>query len=428
MGIATTVRGMACGLVLLGAGLLAACGGGSATLDVGSGTGPTGLSVAYGGVAGGFEIPECLATAVTAVLAFSDGSNGDFSGRVTWATNAPDVLYIADGITPGPDGLLLAAGTVIGLKPGQAQLTATFSTYSASASVEVRALSGLRIDPQLTDIAERLPQPFHLLLRATDSSPEQDETGSVLWSFVRPTATAAVGAGTGIVEANGASSEALTLRARLPGCGRELDLPLRVSTPQALRIDYEQGSELRLPVGYSEALRVYADFATAGSTAQNLSAVVEIDGLDDDRLSLTTGSEALFVQALDSIGDAGFTLRLPDRSLSVASKRWQTSGAELLRVSLSPSQLDVIYPATGQFTALGLFDDGATRPVTRHIAWTSDDTTVTIATGLVDKAGEVTVPNGEVSTTVTAAIAAAVDDGSEFALLRGYPAGTAVRN
>lgn len=411
-------------LLTVSAGLLTACGGTS--LDVGTGTGPTGLYIAYGVRSSAFDIPECLATQATAILQFGgdESSNGDFTTRVVWHSNAPDVLYVADGINTGPDGILLAAGTLVGLKPGQAQLSATFSSFTATASVEVRALAGARIDPQLTDITERLAQPFHLLLRPTVESPEQDETSSVAWSLVRPTASASVESTTGIVTANSASSEAIALRARLLGCGREYDLPLRVSTPRNLRVDYEQGSELRLPVGYSEALSVYAEFATEGSVAQNLSTLVEIDGLDDDRLSVTPGTDALYVQALETIADTGFTLRLPDRSLSIASKRWQTTDAELLSFVLSPDTLNVIYPATGQFTAIGLFDDGVSRPVSRHVAWSSDDTSVVFATGLVDEAGKVTVPNSEVTTTVTATIAAAVDDATEFAVLRGYPAGT----
>ncbi len=412
---------------LLSAGALAGCGG--VSLDVGTGTGPTGLYIAYGSQTTAFEIPECLAAAASAVLVFAgdSASNGDFSSRVSWHSNAPDILYVADGVNPGPDGLLLAAGTMVGLKPGQAQLTATFSTFTANASVEVRALDGIRIDPQLTDIAERLSQPFHLLLRPTADSPEQDETASVVWSFARPTASAAVEASTGVVSANSAGSEAIELRAHLQGCGREVGLPLRVSTPRTLRVDYEQGSEPRLPVGYSEAVSVYAEFATEGSTAQNLSSLVEIDGLDDDRLSLTPGTDALYVQALAEVGDTGFTLSLPDGSLSVASKRWQTTDAELLSFTLSPEALDVVYPATGQLTALGLFDDGVTRPVTRHVAWTSDGGTALITSGLVDEAGKVSVSNAELSTTVTATIAAAVDDSSEFSLLRGYPAGSGSR-
>jgi len=411
-------------LLVVSAGLLTACKG--VSLDVGTGTGPTGLYIAYGVRSSAFEIPECLATQATAVLQFGgdESSNGDFTSRVVWHSNAPDILYVADGINAGPDGVLLATGTLVGLKPGQAQLSATFSTFTATASVEIRALDGARIDPQLTDITERLAQPFHLLLRPTAESPEQDETSSVVWSFARPTASAAVESATGIVTANSASSDAIELRARLLGCGREFGLPLRVSTPRNLRVDYEQGSELRLPVGYSEALSVYAEFATEGSVAQNLSTLVEIDGLDDDRLSITPGTDALYVQALETIADTGFTLRLPDRSLSVASKRWQTTDAELLSFVLSPDTLNVIYPATGQFSAVGLFDDGVTRPVTRHVAWSSEDTSAVFATGLVDDAGEVTVPNAEVTTTVTATIAAAVDDASEFAVLRGYPAGT----
>lgn len=408
------------------AGLLAACGGG-ADLGVGSGTGPTGLYLAYGaGATGSFTVPECVASQVSAVLVFDgDGTNnGDFSGRVRWTSSAPDTLYVSDGITPGPDGVVVAAGAVIGLKPGQAQLTATFSEYSASASVEVVALESLRIAPQLTDLVAELDQPFQLLLRPTAQSEELDATTAAVWRFEPQTAIASVGISTGVVSANSANSGATaTLIARIPGCGREVSLPLRVSTPTALDVEYEQGSELRLPVGYSEAVTVNARFATPGSVAQNLARQIEIDDVDDDRLAVTRGSEHLFVLAVDSDNSAtSFTLRLPDHGLSVASKRWQISDVDLLRVTVTPETLRIRYPDTGLLQASGLFADGVTRPISRHVTWSSDDPTISITPGVNDDAGTVTVPDAEVTTTLGAAVAAATDDADDFVTVRSYAA------
>ncbi|MBA4287022.1 MAG: hypothetical protein C0434_15990 [Xanthomonadaceae bacterium] len=408
------------------AGLLAGCGG-AGDLSVGSGTGPTGLYLAYGDVAtGGFEVPECVASQVTAVLVFAgDGaSNGDFSSRVTWTSSAPDTLYVSDGVTAGPDGVVVAAGSVIGLKPGQAQLTARFSEYSASASVEVAALAGLRIAPQLTDLVAELDQPFQLLLRPTALTAELDVTTAAQWSFARPTAIAAVGASTGVVSANSANAgESATLLARIPGCGREVSLPLRVSTPTALQVDYEQGSELRLPVGYSEALTVSARFAATDSVVQNLSSQIDIADVDDDLLAVSRGDEHLFVQAVDSSATAtGFTLRLSDRSLSVASKRWLTSDTELLRVTLAPEDLRIRYPDTGLLVASGLFADGVTRPISRHVTWSSELGTVSVVSGVNDNAGTVSVPDAEVSTTIGGAAGVARDDGDDFVTVRGYAA------
>lgn len=410
---------------LAAAGLLAACGG--ADLTVGSGTGPTGLYLAYGSTAtGSIQVPECVAAQVTAVLVFAgdDASTGDFSSRVVWTSSAPDTVYVSDGVNAGPDGVVVPAGSVIGLKPGQAQLTATFSEFSASTSVEVVALAGLRIAPALTDLVPDLDQPFQLLLRPTAQRPELDVTTSAQWQFAAPTAIAAVDAGAGVVSANSArDGQSATLVARVPGCGREVSLPLRVSTPTALQVDYEQGSELRLPEGYSEALTVSARFATADSVAQNLASQIEIDDLDDDRLTVARGDTRLYVQAVDaSEAPTGFTLRLPDRSLSIASKRWQVTDTALLRVTLAPEDLRIRYPDTGLLVASGLFADGVTRPISRHVAWTSDDPTVSIAVGVTDDAGTVTVPDAEVTTTIGAANTQATDDADDFVTLRGYAA------
>lgn len=413
-------------VAFLATGLLAACGG-AADLGVGSGTGPAGLYIAFGGVgSGGFEVPECVASQVSAVLVFEgdESSVGDFSSRVVWTSSAPETVYVSDGIHAGPDGVVIPTGAVIGLKPGQAQLSARFSEFTASASVEVVALASLRIDPPLTDLAPALEQPFRLLLRPTAQTAELDVTGSAQWRFAEPTAIAAVAEATGLVSANSArDGESATLTARIAGCGREVSLPLRVSTPTELHVDYEMDGELRLPVGYSEALTVTARFATPDSVAQNLSSQVEIDDLDDGLLTVTPGSEHLFVQAVDSSSVAtGFTLRLPDRSLSAASKRWFAVDTDLLRVTLAPDDLRIRYPDTGRLLASGLFADGITRPINRHVAWSSEDSQVSIVAGIDDDAGEITVPDGDLTTTIGAAVSAASDDADDFVIVRTYAA------
>ena len=401
--------------------LSAACSGG---IDPGKGTLPTELYLSYGGRTQAFSVYECLGGGVTAMLVFDGDSHteGDFSSRVQWVSSDPETLYVADGVSADRTGTIRTAGSIIAQRPGHATLTASYLEFTASASVEVLPVSGLRISPALTDIAADLEQQFGLYLKLDNSQTELDATDSALWQFTYPTATASVESATGLVKANSANELAITLSASLAGCGLEAQQSFRVSDVQALELGYEQGSETRLPVGFSEAVTVSARFADPDSTLQNVATAVEIDNLDDDALSVSRGEQALYAQALDEDAGAGqFTVQLPRTALLVQSKTWTVTDAALLRFSLSPTDLRVQYPATGQLQALGEFDDGVSRAITRHVSFTSTDGNVVVSSQ-ADDAGEVTVADADLTVEITASQPLATEDSTDSVTVRSYAA------
>lgn len=402
---------------------LAGCGG---EVLPGEGTLPSELYLDVGlGKSGSFSISECTAAQAAAILVFTGGSTttGNFTNRVVWRSNNPETLYVADGSTPYSNGVVYPAGALLAVRPGAAQLTATYMDFTATAAVEVRALDSLRIEPQLTDLAENLEQQYQLYVRYAEGQPEQLATTSALWSFPRSTAAAAVGAGTGLVTTNSASSEPLEISAQLPGCAREVRTQFRVSTVKSLELGYEQGSELRLPVGYGEALTVNARFAAAGSTLQNVGSFVEIDGLDDDLLSVVRGTEALYVQAVDTSdrsAGTGFTLTLKSANLTVQSKLWTPVETDLLRFTVSPVDLRLQYPSTGLLSATGSFADGVQRPITRHVGWASNASTLVVGSGIGDSAGELYTEDIDATAEVTATLSSAKDDTEDSVRVRTY--------
>lgn len=372
-----------------------------------------------------FSVSECTASQVSAVLLFTGeaATVGDFTNRVQWHSSSPETLFVSDGVTPYSDGLIYAAGALLAIRPGSAQITATYLSFTASATVEVRELDSLRIEPELTDLAENLQQQFNLYVRYAEGQPEQLATTNAQWSFPVTTASAAVVAATGLVTTNSADAGTLELSAQLAGCARDVRTRFRVSTVQSLEVGYEQASELRLPVGYSEAVTVHARFAAADSTLQNVAGFVEVDGLDDDLLALTAGTDALYVQAVDTSASnaaSGFTMTLDSARLTVQSKLWTPVETDLLSLKISPVDLRMQFPDTPVLQALGTFADGVQRPIGRHVTWLSGATSLAIGGGINDTAGKLTSEDVDATVEVTATQAEATEDTTDSVLVRTY--------
>lgn len=372
-----------------------------------------------------FSVSECTASQVNAVLLFSGESAqvGNFTSRVQWHSSSPETLYVSDGVTPYSDGLIYAAGALLAIRPGSAQITATYLSFTASATVEVRELNSLRIEPELTDLAENLQQQFNLYVRYAEGQAEQLATTNAQWSFPRTTALAAVGTGTGLVTTNSAGADTVELSAQLAGCTRDVRTRFRVSTVQSLEVGYEQGSEPRLPVGYSEAVTVHARFAAADSTLQNVASFVDVDGLDDDLLGIVAGTEALYVQALDTSASAaatGFTMTLDSTNLTVQSKLWTPVDTDLLSLKISPSDVRMQFPDTPVLQALGTFADGVQRPISRHVTWASSATSLVVGSGVSDAAGKLSSEDLDATVEVSATQAAVTEDTTDSILVRTY--------
>ena len=82
-----------------------------------------------------------LTSRLTAMLAYSDGSSEDVSGRSTWRTSDATVVTVSG------TGLLTTVGF------GQAEVTATFESLPASTSVSVIS-GGFSVTPESRSVAQ----------------------------------------------------------------------------------------------------------------------------------------------------------------------------------------------------------------------------------------------------------------------------------
>jgi hypothetical protein len=408
-------RAVAAVTALVGACALCAC-----SSAVGNGKRPTQLYLGLNGNEEAATMSECTTVQMNAYVVFTDGNKtetGTYDTRVVWASQNPSIVFVSDGVTPSPAGTVYAAGTLVALRPGTATITASFLSYNAAITVDVSELAGLRIDSgltangaNLTDIGTDLTQAFTLKAVITQGQPEQDITTTGQWRFDPVTSHAYVDEGTGLVHANSTTgSDQLRLVARLPECDREVSANFRVTPVTGLSINYfERGTETALPEGFSEAFKVNASFADTTVPVQNVTTQTTITTIDSDYIDAVVGANAWYVTGGQFVGSGAMTLQLPTLDLSITTKSWQIQNTELTDLVETIDSDTITYPATGQLTVMGTFDNGLKMPITRHATYSSSDSTLAIIGTTNDTAGLVTITDANGDFEITASYT--VDD------------------
>lgn len=413
--------------------------------SVGEGTYPVELFLGVGARQSSLQMDECTSTQLSAYLRFDGDAPqiGDYTGRATMESSDPSIAFIGNGVTPSPDGVIYGFGQLVAITPGLATIRARYLDFTATIAIQVEELRDLRIEPALTDIAEDLPQKFDLIATFSEARPEQDVSDAATWRFEPGTARAFVDAG-GEAQANSARDAApVTLIAQLPECGRLASLSLRVSSIESLELEYEFPDEPRLPLGYSEALRVYARFANDASTRQNISRSAELDNVPDDFVSASVvtdtaptdpseilnpvdiGDDLVLVTALDEPGAAEFDVLVDSGSgLAIRTRTWSLVDTALDSLIVTPEDINLRYPDRYALQALGHFTNGMTRAVSREATWSSLDSTALAVSNQTDDAGTVESANVDRDVEVQAAIEVDGTIYDDHALIHVFSAGS----
>lgn len=391
--------------------LLAACG------DVvpEEGTAPVALEVNLGGVTGLGSLNECILSQATALLYFDGNlglSSGDYTSRVLWSSSDAGVVTVSNGEIPAASGGYYAPGVLVPRRTGLAQITATYLDFRATLDLEVQPVL-LAMTPERTDIAERSTESFGLEI-TTASGLEVTAAEGVRWVIDQATSNARVD-GNGLLTANSAAADRFTLRAQPVGCDRSVTQSLKVSAIDRLELVREQPEGAPLPLGISDLLRIEARFAGDGSLPQDLTRQMEFEADDDDVLLLAMVGDALQVTGQE-VGSSGAEARFePDggSALSLRLPDYTVRELDATGLSLSPEELRLVYPATGELMATATYEDGITRPVSRHADWSSSDASrVSISTG-GESFGTANIANSNYS-------------GQVYAVFEGYTAATRI--
>jgi hypothetical protein len=383
---------------------LIGCGG------IGSGSGPTGIEVydQFGNKS--TVVSECSTYDLYAYIYMNDqlDTSSDYSERVQWYSDNPGVAQVSNADI-APEGLegdeVYRRGVVVARSPGVATITAEYLGFTSRIVVDVIPFQELILKPDLGSIAPGTQQVFAVYGKVQDSPDEIDLSDSVVWWLEGNGGNVRLSdERQGMVIAGSARDSTARLWASLPECGYNVSRSLSVQDPVDFELDYQFGDEVRLPLGYSEALQVTAVYADGDS--QNLSGQLQIELEESEALSTVVlpgkepGDEAVYIGAEELSDSIGFSILLPgNEGLEVSSKRWIIDDPELISVLGEPTNdLRLTYPDSGQLRVMGLFSNGAEVDISRHVRWRISESATPPTSDLVlIDVGNTTIDAGEVS-------------------------------
>lgn len=208
-------------------------------------------------------VPTALANgrvaSASAKAVYSDGSQVDVSGSVTWTSDAPLILSVSDD--SGSKGALRA------LAPGIAHVQATLNGISASAELDVGAavLDVLALAPSANAVAKGLSLVLSAQGTYSDGT-QQDVSAQVSWS-VSDGSIASLGSNAeGNPVLSGLQEGTVTLHGQLGDQGADVQISVSPAVLSSLAI---AGGGTPIAAGSSAQLTIngtYSDGASAGVT------------------------------------------------------------------------------------------------------------------------------------------------------------------
>jgi uncharacterized protein YjdB len=298
-------------------------------------------------------IPLLIAQPFTAIGIFSDMTEQDLTGQVTWSSSSPDVASVS------------ATGLVHALSVGSTMIQASRNDVSASTLVQVTDATLLSVDvqPAIASVAAGFSVPFDATATFSDDS-VFDVTGQAGWSS--DSAAASLSGAPGVV--TGVSTGSASITASFGGLSGSASLAVTAALLQTLTI-----GPASISTSSGLSVRLSATGSFSDGTTQDLTAFVAWSSSDTAVASVsnTVGSEGLL--AAVSGGNATVTASLGGVS---ATAPVIVTGAAITSIEVTAASARLPAGYKLQFKAMGSFDDGSTRDVTALATWTSSDASV----------------------------------------------------
>jgi hypothetical protein len=294
------------------------------------------------------QIPVGITQQFTAKGAYSDGTTGDLTAQVTWAsaTTAAASISPAGLATPG--------------QPGSTVISATLGAVVGSTSLSVTAatLKSITLAPTNPSIAAGTTQQFAALGHFSNGD-AHDVTQQATWTSGKP-AAATIGP-SGL--AAGVAAGTTTISASLSGVTGTTILSVTSSTLQSILVT---PASPQVAVGLTVPLKATGTFS---------------DGTTQDLTGLATWSSAS--TAVATVAATGIVSGVLAGTSTITATFSGVSGSTLVTVGSSVLQSIVVTPAgqtipvngTLQMTATGHFSDSSTRDVTAQASWTANPAT-----------------------------------------------------
>jgi hypothetical protein len=331
----------------------------------------------------------------TAIGTFSDTTTQDLTTQVTWTSGTPAVATVD---TAGVAHSLTTGSSIITASYGSAPVTGT-----STLTVTPATLVSIAVTPATPSIPRFTQQRFTATGTYTDST-TQNLTTQVTWTssnLVVATISNAVGS-QGYATGTGAGTSTIT--ATMPGSvSGTTVLTVTGAFLQSISISPSAPSVANGLVAIFTATGTYSD-----STTRDLTTLVTWASSDTTKavISNTPGSQG--VATTVSPGPTDITAEVGGIT---ATTTMTVTAANLVSISITPTNPSIAKGTTQQFTATGTYTDGTTPNITAQVTWGSNNGAVATisnapgtegrATGLTPGSASITATLGSINTSTT---------------------------
>jgi hypothetical protein len=323
--------------------------------------------------------------AFQASAVYSDGSTSNVTNTASWTTSDAKIASVSNGGGGAtPTG---GRGTATGMGAGTATITATYSGFTATASLTVRDSSpvALIVTPATASIRVNGTQQFEALVSLEDGT-TQTVTGAASWTTSKGTVASITTGSGGRGLATGIAAGTVTVTATYSGFTATATLTVTAAQPTGLVITPPAPT---IQMGQSQALTatlIYDDGTTATATSASWSSS------DPSIVTLSTaggGPAGNGSTSATGIGVGRATIAATYNGLG-AKATVTVTDPSLAYLQVTPFIANLPINANAQFTATAVYADNSIRNVTTSTTWSSSAPSVAVVTGSGGNIGRVT--------------------------------------
>ncbi|GHD04884.1 hypothetical protein GCM10007320_66260 [Pseudorhodoferax aquiterrae] len=293
---------------------------------------------------------------LSATAIYTDNTNRDVTGSVAWSSGTPSVVAVD------------AAGKAAGAAVGTATVSASFEGQSASASLTVTpaTVASIAVTPAIASAPAGTHSQFAATATLTDNS-TQDVTADVDWATSNATFASISTAGLASGLAQGQVT--VTATCRVATCGSATAAAtFNITAAQLLSLAVTPATP-SIALGTTQQLIATGTFGD--NTTRDLSN--QVTWTSDNAAVATVSNAPGTVGWVNSVAVGNAQITAQFAGVTSTAITLNVTPATLSSITVTPASPNVAAGLSQQFTAVGIYSDQTTQPLTDQVTWASSN-------------------------------------------------------